>query len=367
MFKINNFKDDLYFIPASTCSMADDDGGNDDGGGGGGGNEGDDKGGEDDKGGGEDDKPGAGLMANAGDSDGEDDKDSGKTLEFKTDKGKTESLAIPEKFWDKEADKMNEPAVLKAAIDAGKTVRQLQNDLAEAKKDGPAGVDKDVPEDAAGYLKDSEGDDKFIIDGKLQLSDDAKNLKPVPIDDPVIQQFAAIAKEEGFSPERFQRIVSKVLTSVDQNAPTLDLEAEAEKFGSNAKAVAGTNKTWADNMKEIGEISAAEHVHLLNMGQTAVGLSVVNKLRMATGGKSIPLGGGGVGGELPSKDEWYKSMPDRNAEPDAYTKWQKQGEEIFGTAPAGSSESGLGIPSNQGGSRSSYENKGGQSNTRGHR
>lgn len=351
--------------------LADDDGSGDDGGGGSGGDAGDsgddgnegggDDGGNADEGGkgsagdeggkGSGDEAGQGLMANA---DALDDvgEDSGHTIEH--DK---ETLKVPEKFWDKDGKKLNEGAVLKAALDAGKNVRTLQNELAEAKKGVGSGMDKDTPEDAAGYLADGDADDAMVKDGHLQLKDGAKNLKPVPVDDPVVKLFAEVAKEEGFSKERFERIVGKVLAGVDDAVPTIDLEAEAEKFGPNAKAVAVTNKTWADNMLKAGAISEAERVHLLNMGMSAVGLSVVNKIRIMTGGKNIPVNEGGVEGELPSKEEWYAAKPDARTEPDAYTKWQKQGEQIFGTAPAGSSESGIGVPKSQGGQRSAYENK----------
>lgn len=363
--RIFNFEDE--FIPPSICFMAD---GDDDGGGGSSG--GDDDGGTGDGDGTGDDDPqaDAGLMADAKKGDGEGDKDSGKTIEFKGDK-ETETLNVPEKFWDKEANKLNGGAVLKAALDAGKTVRQLQNELTEAKKGVPSGVDKEVPKDVDGYLDDGKGDDAFIKDGHLQLGDDVKNLRPIPVNDPVVKLFAEVAKEEGFSKERFERIVSRVLVGVDDNVPEsqkpLDLEAEGEKFGSNAKAVAGTNKTWADNMLESGAISQAEHVHLLNMGQTAVGLSVVNKLRIAAGGKTIPVVPGGVSGELPSKEEWMKSKPDHRTEPDAYTKWQDQGKELFGTGHGSSSESGLGRPADQGGNRATYEGGEGRSRTRGHK
>ncbi len=361
------FEDEPILLSPFLCS-ADDDGGDGDGGGGGGGSEGGDdagdsggddggKGGTGDKdgGGGDDDggEPDAGLMSEAGKEE-EGDKDSGKTIEHDG-----ETLNVPEKFWDKDAEKLNEGAVLKAAIDAGKNVRQLQNDLAKAKKDGAAAqVDTDVPKETKGYLTDGEGDDALIKDGHFQLGEDPKALKPVPIDDPIIQLFAEVAKEEGFSKERFERIVRKVLIGVDDAVEVLDLEAEAEKFGPNAKAVAGTNKTWADNMLESGAISKAEHVHLLNMGQTAVGLSVVNKLRIKGGGKAIPVSEGGIDGELPSKAEWYAKKPDHRTDPEGYKKWQEEGKEIFGTAPAGSSENGLGAPQSKGGHQASYADKG---------
>lgn len=313
-------------------------------------------------------KPNSGLMSNATDDDGEDDKPSDKTLEFKTDKG-SETLTVPQK-WVGEDGEINHAAILKSATDAGKSVRQLQNELAEAKKTGAgAKIDtENVPKDAAGYLVNSEGDDKFILDGKVQLGPDPKSLSPVPIDDPVIQLFAEVAQEEGFSAERFQRIVSRVMAGVDDAAPVLDLEAEATAFGSNAKAVAMTNKSWADNLLTSGSISNAEHVHLLNMGQTAIGLSVVNKVRVMTGGKTIPTGQTGVSGELPSKDEWYANMPNRHKDHAGYEKWRKQGEELFGTEPSGSSESGFGVPSNQGGAQSSYTGEGSRGgNTKGSR
>jgi len=140
-------------------------------------------------------------------------------------------------------------------------------------------------------------------------------------------------------------------------AAPFDEAAEAEKFGTNAKGVAQANKTWVDNLHKTGVISEAEHLHVLNMGKDAVGLSVVNKLRMQGGGKAIPVTPGGVAGELPSKEEWYASKPDARLEPDKYGKWIKDGEAIFGTGPAGSSESGLGVPASRGGHRAARDQK----------
>lgn len=356
-FSTDNLFNDT-FLSRRFC-YADGDGSDDSGGGGG-----DDDGSDDDDAGSDDDDEGGeadeGLM-NAGDDSEKGDADSGKTIDFKTDKG-TEKLNVPDKFWDKDGDKLNEGAVLKTALEAGKELRTLKNQLAEAKKDGPGDVDKTVPETVEAYLENSKDEESpFIKDGMVQLGPDAKNITEVPIDDPVIKLFAEVAKEEGMSQERFERIVKKVLAGVDANVPEenkpLDLEAEAEKFGPNARAVAGSNKAWAATLLDNGEISSAEHVHLTNMGKTAVGLSVVNKLRIQGGGKAIPLGNtGGVGGELPSKAEWQASMPNHRTDPVAYEKWSKQGEEIWGTGKGGSSENSTPI-ANSGGSQVNYRNK----------
>ena len=40
-------------------------------------------------------------------------------------------------------------------------------------------------------------------------------------------------------------------------------------------------------------------------------------------------------------------MPDRHKEPDAYVRWQQQGEELFGKGVSGTSEAGRGMPRSQ--------------------
>ena len=194
-----NFKTMLLtgIAPFNPYCFADDDpgdgaGGDDGSGGGSGGGDGDggqgeggDQGG-DGEGDGDGGKPNAGLMANAdGKDEQEGDKDSGKTLEFTSD-GKTETLTVPAKFVGEDGE-INQGAILKSALDAGKSVRQLQNDLAEAKKGVVSG---DAPETAEEYLSDD-----VIKDGVFQKPEGVGKLSDIPSDDPGLVGFTEIAKK----------------------------------------------------------------------------------------------------------------------------------------------------------------------------
>lgn len=376
--RINGFTFDADDYMQARFGLFADDGGEEAGGGGGsagdGGQGGEGEGGDDagkggDGGGsgdgdegGEGAKPGEGLMANAGKGGGDEgDQDSDKTIQFASD-GKTEDLTVPKK-WIGEDGEINHGAILKSALDAGKSVRQLQNELAEAKKGVKPEDGGDVPEKPEGYLTDD-----VIQDGVFQKPEGVGKLSDIPADDPALVGFTEIAKEAGLTPGQFKTILSKTMLMADGMTPEpFDEAAEAEKFGPNAKAVAVTNKTWADNMHEAGVLSDAEWAHLCEMGKTAVGLSVVNKIRMQTGGKNIPANQTGVAGELPSKQEWYNNKPDHRTDPDGYAKWQEQGKELFGEGAAGSSEAGLGLPSSQGGSMQSRSQQGQNTRTRGTR
>ena len=296
---------------------------------------------------------GDGLMANAakrggGSGDGGEagaDDGAGEKVELSgqsiTHNG--EEIEVPKQFWDATNSRVNVGALLKAQTDTQAAFNQNASELARLKA---AGNDKGAaPEKAEGYLEDPE----MFVDGKLALPDTVKNMREIPTDDPVIAIMAKASHRHGLSPELFRNLTVDVLTEIDGLLPEpIDTAAELADLGDGAEAAVSTLMTWADTLLESGKLSKGEHAALIHEGRNADGIRLLGKLREMAGNKPLDFGRGGDPDNLPSKEEWYASMPDRETAPDKYAKWQKQGEDLFGTAPAGSSEQGHGMPKSRG-------------------
>lgn len=287
----------------------------------------------------------AGLLGNAGTGgegegggEGGGDDKGGETARFVMDGDN--KIDVPEQFWDSEKGEVNQTALLKSFSDTKTALRQNQNELAELKKSGKG----EVPEKAEDYLSED-----VIVDGVFNAPEGVTRLENIPSDDPGLVGMAEVAQKHGLTPDQFKGIVTDAMLLADGFMPEpFNEKAELEKLGENGAALVSGLRTWADGLLANGHLSEDEHAYTLAFGQTAIGVSTLNKLRADMQGHTIPLGNAGAGEGLPSKEQWYASMPKANEDPDAYAKWQKQGEQIFGTEPAGSSQSGLGVPASRG-------------------
>lgn len=285
-----------------------------------------------------------GLLADADEEDpaeGEDKTPKGddKTPKsYKTKIGDTEH-EVPAAFWDAKANDgkggINVVALLKSHGDTKANHDRLANELAEAKKNGGA----KPPEKPEGYLTAD-----VLKDGLFLKPEGTVRMQDIKADDPGLVLMAQVAHKHGLSLAQFKGIVSDVMIGADGFLPEpLDTAAELAKLGGE-KAIPQVRalKSWITNLHTGGILSADEYAHLIGVGQRAIGVTALNKIRTATGAKPIPLGEGGVDGVLPSKEEWYANKPP-HTDTVAYEKWVKQGEDVFGTAPAGSSGT-FGVP-----------------------
>ena len=289
-----------------------------------------------------------GLMANAGDGGGDEGGKGGEGGGEGSGDGRfimdgDSKVEVPEQFWDAEKGEVNQSALLKSQGDNQKALRQTQNELAELKKSGKG----DIPENAEDYLSDD-----VITDGVFAAPDGVERLQGIPVDDPGLVGMAEMAQKHGLTPEQFTGIVTDAMLLADGFMPEpFDEKAELEKLGDKGQALVSGLRTWADGLMTNGHLSEDEHAYLLAFGQTAIGVTTLSKLRADMQGQAIPLGNATAGDGLPSKDQWYANRPDPGADPDGFAKWQKQGEQIFGTDPAGTSQSGLGVPASRGGAQ----------------
>lgn len=355
--KLSFLTDQKYHLHFARILSADGDDGGDQGNNGGGGTGGDqgDQGGKSDggdKGGGSDDGNDDiddGLLgrqyrtpADKGDKGGKaDDKGDGSADEKVTIGADGRPSNIPEQFWDAKTKSVNSPALLKAFNDT-----KAAHDKLVAKAGGTP------PEKPEEYLT---GD--FLKDGKLQRPEGVVNARDVPANDPGLVGFAAIAHKHGLTPKQFQGIVAETMVLADKFVPKpLDPDAELRALGPNGINVVSGVKTWLDGLVDAKKIDVKTRNNAIRFGRTAEGMKTLLAFRNLSGAKPIPLGEAVDGTEeLPTREQWYANMPDREKDPDAYEKWRAQGEKIFGTGPGGSSPSGLGVPASRSASRRSIE------------
>lgn len=110
-------------------------------------------------------------------------------------------------------------------------------------------------------------------------------------DDPLLNGFMKIAKENGLSQLVFDDAVKLVLENQKEQAAEIDRNSAEEKrlLGKNADAILKSNLDWADGMARKGIFNEDEINELDILGGTAVGSKLVVKLRNLMGDKvNIP-------------------------------------------------------------------------------
>tara|TARA_Y100000114_G_C11763490_1_gene331397 strand:- start:4241 stop:5104 length:864 start_codon:yes stop_codon:yes gene_type:complete len=110
-------------------------------------------------------------------------------------------------------------------------------------------------------------------------------------DDPLLNGFIEIAKENGLSQLVFDDAVKLVLENQKEQAAEIDRNSAEEKrlLGKNADAILNSNLDWADGMQRKGIFNKDEVSELDMLGGTAVGSKLIIKLRNLMGDKvTIP-------------------------------------------------------------------------------
>lgn len=272
----------------------------------------------------DDEKAAAEAAAEAAGQDGGD--DDGQNAD--DDKGDTERPEwCPEQFWDKEK---GEPR----SEQMSKSYGELRNELNRMKTEG----DGKAPEKAEEYLKDWKMPEK-VGDESLD------RIRDIPSDDPLMGAFASAAHKRGLSQESFDGMLSDVLVAMNGMMPEpYDEIGELEKLGGpdQGKAAIDTNKRFLQSMRNGGQLTAEEFNRGISMCSDALGVQLLDKLRVGSGEKPIPisLGQGGGGGK--SEAELSAMMGDplyREDGPkgDAYrAKVSQQIKDAVGDKPASS-------------------------------
>lgn len=205
---------------------------------------------------------------------------------------------LPEQFWDPKSG-----ANLEKLAKSYSELRGAHNKLLNDK-----GGKVEVPEEAAGYL---EGFEVQRTMGEGENASELKNVKEFGNDDPALVAAAEAAKKAGLSKDQFGTFASSFLHLIDGlvEAP-LDVNAEIDALGGKEKAIPliKTNKMFIETMARSGQFSEEEAAFAQQFAKTAVGLRVLNKLRVATGEKPIPSSGEVYGGSGAKSEAEIQAM-----------------------------------------------------------
>lgn len=227
---------------------------------------------------------------------------------------------VPEQFWDAKKGVINTDALLKAHRDTKADYDRLK---------------------AAGTSKAPEKPEDYTFDLK-----DVEHLKAPSADDPGLQLWRQIAHKNNLTQAQAQSIAADMLAgSVPFVPKPINPEAEMEALGKNGKAMVDGVFQWVQGAKNLGILNDAEMARVLDLGSDAMGIRALAKLREMSGEKPFAMTHVIGDGELPTKEEWTRAFGEAVSKGDhaAIAKLEKQGEALFGTDPAGTSERNLGV------------------------
>lgn len=264
---------------------------------------------------------------------------------------------LADQFWDAEKGEVRIDALHKAFTDTKAAHDKLLNEQGE--KGG-------VPEKAEGYFDtDLVTDEHFRLpEGELAKT---KDIYPdgVPLDDPLLSGMAEVAHKAGLTKAQFLDMAGGFFLAAEQAMPeALDVEAEVKLLGDNGKDRVDAYVSWVDRMSQKGDgeddrakpFNETDRANLIAFGTTASEIQTLEKvMALVAGDGNNPaiINQGSIGEGLPTYEEWYAQIPSQEtlgrAPTDAdWQKWSRQGEELFGTRPGGSSMPGVGMPASQG-------------------
>jgi hypothetical protein len=197
--------------------------------------------------------------------------------------GETEGRpeGIPEKFWDNKKGEIRSEALAKSYDDLRKEFNKLK---------GGKGKDPKAPENAEDYLAEFETPKEIETEDGVKALD---RVRDIPSDDPALIAFSESAKKYGLSKEQFNGIIMDVLAGANDQLPEpFDREAEMSALGGEEKALPfiKTNQNYLLHLHKNGVLNEGEYKYALAFGTTAVGVQTLNKLRINSGEKPIPVG-----------------------------------------------------------------------------
>lgn len=187
---------------------------------------------------------------------------------------------VPEQFWDKEKKEVDMEAFSKSYAD----IRNQNNKLLQ---DGP-GAPLETAEE---YLKD------FIPPTKGRPG--VGGVDGMPLDrfqegldngDPVFKVAANAAKKAELSKKQFDEFIFTFMEESNELLPKpVNVKEEMESLGDGAEMLVQTNVNWVNSLMSNGILNQDQHARLFEMGSDAIGVELVNKLRLNSGEKPIPV------------------------------------------------------------------------------
>lgn len=187
---------------------------------------------------------------------------------------------IPQQFWDKQTGTPKDQAFYKSYTDLRRELGQMRN----AKDNFKA------PETADEYLKDYIPPHRIRPIGEQKEGEVMDRFGDLDAQDPVFIAVAKAAKNVNMSKGQFDDFMQGVMEDIHPMLPEVfNAEKEMSKLGESGKMMIQTNSNWIANLKKSGMLNEDQHHHMLSMGATALGVEVVNILRLNSGEKPIPV------------------------------------------------------------------------------
>ncbi len=208
---------------------------------------------------------------------------------------------IPEQFWDKEKKAVKAEAM-------GKSYKDLRNELNKLKQEGkkdPKALEK--PEEflqdyeAPKTFKDEKGDDQ-----------DLYRIGNIEKDDPALKVFSEVAAKAKLTKDQFNIIVSKFLGGIHGMLPEpFNRDTEIEDLGGEeiAGPLIKINQGWLTHLHKNGILNEDQFKYSLIFGETAIGVEVLNAIRVNSGEKPIPKSAS-VNTGIKTPDELQAMMAD---------------------------------------------------------
>lgn len=209
---------------------------------------------------------------------------------------------IPEQFWDAKGGKVNDKAIAKGYNDLRKQFNKMNQENGKA------------PEDFAAYLEDFKPPNRGRARGEQKEGEELTRYGELKADDPVFQALAKAAKNANMSTGHFNDFVADIMTDLHGILPEpFNPQKEMEMLGDNAAGLIDVVSKWTNNGVQNGMFNETEYNLITQWGSSAAGVQLLNKLRMETGEKPIPVKlNGGVGTGQKTPDECRALMSETN-------------------------------------------------------
>lgn len=218
----------------------------------------------------------------------------GVQAQVANDTGRPEYL--PEQFWDSESNTAKVEDIFKAYQAEEKKAKDFRRIISKGLPEAPDSED--------GYVFEHETYKDYI--------------KP---DDPVVKSLKSVFHKKGIPNEVFNETIASALDAMKeagvlpQSLSKEEMEAlqaeqsqkyvkeEMAKLGDGGERLVQQVAAWGDQLVKSGQLSENELKAFYDVGYTADGVKLLNKLRSLTGEKPIPMENINSDG-LPSVEEW---------------------------------------------------------------
>tara|TARA_S200002703_G_scaffold159224_1_gene171950 strand:+ start:915 stop:1715 length:801 start_codon:yes stop_codon:yes gene_type:complete len=134
--------------------------------------------------------------------------------------------------------------------------------------------------------KMSQGKHKAPKDGNYDMS----SVEGIPSDDPLLSDFSNFAKDNGLSQDQFDQITSMYMQHVGEMFGQIetDVQAEMDKLGKNGDKIVKAVSQYIGKLSQSGVLNESETNALIEAASSADIVRAINKIREASGERSIP-------------------------------------------------------------------------------